>query len=118
MLFCKLFSFQNIKGKVPLSQIDLVWREKINGSWMPLSLTSFVIKSLYLSLGSQSLSIRRFLKQFFFHSMEEIEDCVTTTQMKKQWQAGDFDPFRKHDFSEEDGDISAIRFKVIIKRIE
>jgi hypothetical protein len=110
---------KNIKGLIPFSQTDLLVRERINGSLMPLSFTSFLLKSLHLNLGSQSLDVRNFLRQNFFPTMEEVEDCYTTTQVERQRQIKEYDPFRKNMHSgEEDDYIYAVRFKVIIKRVE
>lgn len=123
ILLCRLLGvnktslLNNIRADIPLPSLDVIRRE--NADVLPFSLTSFLIRSLYLSLGSQSVDFRDFLRNAFFPSMEEIEDCVSTTQTECQWQAGDYVPFYSGSSSKgEDEDIYAVRFKVIIKRID
>lgn len=112
---------KRIKGKIPLSNPNVLKREKIDNSMMPFSFTSFLIKSSYLSLGSQSLGVREFLKQIFFPSMEEVEDCNLAIQRRRiRSKMRDRDDwFRKYAFlNRKDEDILAIRLKVILRRLE
>jgi hypothetical protein len=78
-----------------------------------------MIRALCLSLGSPSIEFRAFLKQAFFPSMEEVQDCalVAKTQGLKmrisdKWPPKYPEPERKDD------DIFAVRLKVILGRTE
>jgi hypothetical protein len=112
---------KNIKGKITLPNPNILKREKIDNSMMPFSFTSFLIKASYLSLGSQSLDVRNFLKQIFFPYMEDVEDCSVTIQrrrIRRKTREHD-DHFRKYAFLDrKDEDIFGIRLKVILRRLE
>ena len=71
----------NIKGKIPLPNANLITVD--NNEVLPLSLTSFLVKSLYLTVGSQSMELRNFIRKNFFPSMEEVEDCVYMTMVNE-----------------------------------
>jgi len=111
----------NIEGTIPLPNIKLIEREPTYNSNMPFTLASFLLRSLHLSVGSQSIDARMFLKDTFFPKMEEVEDCPAITDSIGTWQSNDYDKrFHKKNpvnFNNEDS-VLAVRFKVIIKRVE
>lgn len=115
-----------IDGKVPFSFPNLLIKDPIKLSTMPLSLSLYLLRALYLTLGSSSLKFRALLKKNFFPKMEEVEDCgvtipeLTIFQNKEAQQfenSGVPDKFLSFD-DEDDGDIFSVRIKVILKIIE
>jgi hypothetical protein len=110
-----------IKGAIPLSSIDLIKKENIGNSTMPFPLASFLNRSLNLSIGSQSLDVRQFLKKFFFPNMEEVEDCLSTTESANRVQSYANDNWFNKGTNlggEDEDSILAIRLNVVMRRIE
>jgi hypothetical protein len=111
---------QNINGKVKFSTSDLILRDK-NIQFFPLTIGFFLNRAIYLHLGSESLEVREFLKKVFFPSMEEVEDCEILVQPRQPLKTGlDMWPYKKYPSKEEgpDDDISAVRIRFILTRIE
>lgn len=81
----KLDLLNNIHGYIPFSNTHILRKENVFGWPLPLFFAPYLIRALCLSLGSPSIEFRTFLKQTFFPSMEEVEDCelVTKTQVLK-----------------------------------
>jgi hypothetical protein len=110
----------NIKGAIPLSNIDLIKRENIDNSTMPFSFASFLNRSLNLSIGSQSLDVRQFLK-FFFPNIEEVENCASTAQSVNRVRSYANDNWFHKDTNQggkDEDSTLAIRLKVIMRRTE
>jgi len=74
---------RDINGTVPLRNLGLLQRKQLNNSKIPVTFSSFVIRSLYLSLGSQSIEIRTFLRNIFFPELEEAQDCSLVSESIK-----------------------------------
>ncbi len=111
---------KKIQGTVKFLRPDLILRDK-NIQFFPLTLGDFLHRAIYLHLGSESLEVREFLKEVFFPSMEEVEDCEVLVQPKQPLKTGlDMRPFNKkfHGDKNYDDDISAVRIRFILKRIE
>lgn len=106
----------NIKGKIPLPNTNLLSVE--NNEVLPMSFASFLIQSLYLTVGSQSIELRNFIRKYFFQSMEEVEDCPATIQILNQATSPKNWFPNYMDQPEHDEKILGIRLKVLIKRIE
>lgn len=113
-----------IDQKISILDPNFMYREKVNSSTLPFSFTSFLIRMLNLSIGSQSLEVRRFLKQYFFPLMEDIEDCHvelrTKDIQKPSYKSPDSFDFNDYDdsLSGNNDDILAIRIKLFLKRLE
>lgn len=120
---------QLMSGKdfLKLKTTSMFSREKIgdsNARQMPFLIRTFFIKALYPTLGSQSLTVRHFLRLNFFSKLGEIEDCelqsvtdnraASTNFASTKSDKPPFDYFPKDD----EDDIFAIRLKMISKRIE
>lgn len=106
-----------------LSNINLIYREKLNSATLPFSFTSFFIRMFNLSIGSQSLSVRHFCRELFFPQMEEVEDCPPLiTQLKKPTilQETITSPKDLLFISSEDGDdeLNVLRFKIYLKQLD
>ena len=109
-----------INQSVPFSNLDLLVKEKVGISTMPFSFSSYLMRGLYLTVGSPSITFRAFLKNNFFASMEEVEDCDLinpTNKLQVTSNEGDWNNKQVIDDGE-DEDISAIRLKLTLKRIE
>jgi len=114
----------DIRGSRPPLLRNYLNKERINnlGNEVPFNLTFFLLKALFGFVGSHSMEVRSFLKQMFFQSLEDIEDCELTlrsrkTKRKRQLQNYDPVPSRtKHDNLEQgDEDLYAVRLKIILR---
>jgi len=109
----------SINGKVKFSNPDLLSKQIVGCSLIPLTVGSYLFRALNLALGSPSIEVRRFLREKdFFPLMEEIEDCHLGTQTQKTQMIDDNG--KPHDYilsDDEDEYVFAVRLKVILKTI-
>ena len=115
----------NIRGTVPFSNLDILKKENIAGQPVPSFFAPYLLSIVCLSLGSSSLEFRRFLNQFFFPSMEEVEDCnliaetqgvtrsYTDKHLHNEWPNK---PQRAK--KKDESGIRAVRLKLTLERLE
>lgn len=107
-----------ITGNIPFSSPNLLYRDQIGISTMPLSLTEYILRSLYLTIGSSSVRFRAMLKKEFFHYMEEVEDCqLAFPPINKKIPSKEIPDFPEKLLKldeDEEGDIFAVRIKLIL----
>lgn len=115
----KLDLLNNIRGYIAFSNTNILRKEDVYGWPLPLFIAPYLIRALCLSLGSPSIEFRTFLKQTFFPSMEEVEDCelVTKTQGPKMHTGNKWPP-KNQLLERKDDDILAVRLKVTLGRME
>jgi len=114
----------DIRGDHPPLQRSYLNREGIDnlGNEIPFNLALFLLKALFGFVGSQTIGVRNFLKQTFFRSLEDIEDCGLTLRLresKRRHQLQDYDPnppSRTKPDNQEQGDRSlyAVRLKFVL----
>jgi hypothetical protein len=118
----------NIRKTVPFSNVSLLRKDFIDGQPVPSFFAPFLLNMACLSIGSSCIEFRRFLKQFFFPTMEEVEDCslIMKKQMvKRKCRSGDAQRNSSkwpHEFKikkeKEDNEIRAVRLKLVLERRE
>jgi hypothetical protein len=122
----KTILLSRIDGTVSF-RTDLLRREKCGKMMMPLPFGSYLFHALYLAFGSPSINFRELLKGFF-PLMEEVEDCYdeaqtfqsksNSAQLSKMSEMANGKPMGCSPFDDEDGDLFAVRIKVILKRTD
>jgi hypothetical protein len=113
--------FAGINQRVSLN-INLLNKEKIGLSnlMMPYSFSSYLMRAFYLTIGSPSIKVREFLKYNFFPDMEEVEDCelISPTSQTQITSNGGWNDSNVTFDDSGDGEINAVRVKIILKRVE
>jgi hypothetical protein len=106
---------------------DLLRQEKCGEITMPLNFGNCLFHALHLVLGSPSINFTELLKEFF-PLMEEVEDCCNEaqtfqsqsnrTQVLNMSEIANSKPIGDSFSDGEDGDLFAVRIKVILRRTD